>query len=70
MLITKKMRDGSTTFLEVEDKQAEFLLKHDPVKYAIAEKVEKKVEKDIPDLSIEDSKDEVFEANEFIEDEE
>jgi hypothetical protein len=56
MLITKKMRDGSTDYLEVDDKQADFLIKHDPVKYAIAEKVEKKVEKEIPDLIIEDVK--------------
>lgn len=67
MIINKKMRDGSFIELKVDENQAAFLLKHDPVKYSLdtkknpkefkVDKVNHKIESnEIPDLIVEDVK--------------
>ena len=53
MILFKNMRDGSRIEIEVDEVQAEFLLKHDPKKYSIAAK-----ENEIENLKIEDAEEE------------
>jgi len=57
MIISKKMRDGSFIELIVDEGQAAFLLKHDPVKYTIDTKKNKKEFKFDPEKKTMESKD-------------